>query len=216
MSQYSKALDPMTYPNTETYFQTDWRRFLENVYRGRSLYPYLSGHEIPLFPHEIWIVCRGVVQLNTIHSSGIEVILAVVGTSMPFGLPLTILNPYQAIALSDIDLMRLTMLEVEQSPILAQGISRHLIRRLQQTEAMLSVVNHRRVEDRLRQLLLLLKNEIGQVTADGIRLNVRLTHQHLANAICSTRVTVTRALKELQSDGWLSIDKNRYISIHQD
>jgi CRP-like cAMP-binding protein len=168
-----------------------------------------------MYPHEIWIVCRGVVQLNTIHANGTEVILGVVGTSIPFGLPLTILNPYQAIALSDVDLMRLTMAEIEQSPILAQGIFRHLTRRLQQTESMLSVVNQRRVEDRLRQLLLLLKNEIGQDTSEGIRLNVRLTHQHLANAIGSTRVTVTRALGELQMEGWLSIDKNRYIMIHQ-
>jgi CRP-like cAMP-binding protein len=206
----------MTYfHNTETPNQSDWRIFLENVYRGRNLYPYAGGYEIPMYPHEIWIVCRGVVQLNTIHANGTEVILGVVGTSIPFGLPLTILNPYQAIALSDVDLMRLTMAEIEQSPILAQGIFRHLTRRLQQTESMLSVVNQRRVEDRLRQLLLLLKNEIGQDTSEGIRLNVRLTHQHLANAIGSTRVTVTRALGELQMEGWLSIDKNRYIMIHQ-
>jgi CRP-like cAMP-binding protein len=206
----------MTYiPKPETLIQTDWRRFLENVYRGRSLHPYPSGHEIPMFPQEIWIVCRGVVQLNTIHSSGVEVILAVVGTSMPFGLPLTILTPYQAIALSDVDLMRLTMAEIEGSPILAQGILRHVTRRLQQTEAMLYVVNHRRVEDRLRQILLLLKNEVGQDTPNGIRLNVRLTHQDLANAINSTRVSVTRCLGELQTAGWLSIDKNRYIYIHQ-
>ncbi len=194
--------------------QTDWRQFLENVYQGRSLYPYASGREIQMYPHEIWIVCRGVVQINTIHPNGTEVILAVAGTSNPFGLPLTILNPYQAFALSDVDLMRLTMTEVEQSPVLAQGIFRHLIRRLQQTEAMLAVVNHRRVEDRLRQLLILLKNEIGQDTPDGIRLHVRLTHQHLANAISSTRVTVTRVLGDLQADGWLSFDKNRYIFIH--
>jgi len=42
---------------------------------------------------------------------------------------------------------------------------------------------------------------------------VRLTHQHLANAISSTRVTVTRALGQLQEEGWLFIDRNRYIVI---
>ncbi|AFY75327.1 cAMP-binding protein [Synechococcus sp. PCC 7502] len=203
----------MTY-SSRTDTQTDWREFLENVYRGRNLYPFASGHEISMYPHEVWIVCRGVVQLNTIHSSGTEVILGVVGTSMPFGLPLTTLNPYQAIALSDVDLMRFSMAEVEHSPILSQGIFRHLIRRLQQTEAMLSVINHRRVEDRLKQLLLMLKNEVGQDTPHGVCLNIRLTHQHLANAISSTRVTVTRALGELQAEGWLSFDKNRYILIH--
>jgi CRP-like cAMP-binding protein len=168
-----------------------------------------------MYDHEISIVSRGVVQLSTIHPSGTEVILGVVGVSIPFGLSLTTLTPYQAIALSDVELMRLSITEVENSPMLARGIFRHLTRRLQQTEAMLSVVNHRRVEDRLCQLLMLLKNEIGQDTPSGSRLPVRLTHQHLANAISSTRVTVTRALGELQANGWLSIDKNRYIVIHQ-
>lgn len=46
-----------------------------------------------------------------------------------------------------------------------------------------------------------------------MRLNVRLAHQHLANAIGSTHMT--RALEELPSEGWLSIDKNRYVLIHQ-
>ncbi len=204
----------MTYSlNTEPTFLPDWRKFLEDVYRGRNLHPYASGQQIPMYPYEIWIVCRGVVQLNTLHPSGNEVALGIAGASMPFGLPLTGVNPYQAIALSDVDLMRLTMSEVEQSPLLAQGIFRHLTRRLQQSEALLSVISYRRVEDRLRQILLLLKNEIGQTNAEGTRLNVRLTHQYLANAIGSTRVTVTRALGQLQEEGWLTIDKNRYIFI---
>jgi CRP-like cAMP-binding protein len=204
----------MTYSlNIETTFQPDWRKFLEDVYRGRSLHPYANGQNIPMYPYEIWIVCRGVVHLSTLHSSGNEVSLGIAVASMPFGLPLTLVDPYQAIAMGAVDLMRLTMSEVEQSPLLAQGIFRHLTRRLQQSEAMLSTVSYRRVEDRLCQILLLLKDEIGQVTDDGIRLSVRLTHQHLANAIGSTRVTVTRALGRLQQQGWLTIDRNRYIFI---
>ncbi|MFO0303107.1 MAG: helix-turn-helix domain-containing protein, partial [Pseudanabaena sp.] len=39
----------------------------------------------------------------------------------------------------------------------------------------------------------------------------RFTHQHLASAISSTRVTVTRAMKLLQDEGWLKIDRDRYI-----
>ncbi|NJK60956.1 MAG: Crp/Fnr family transcriptional regulator [Oscillatoriales cyanobacterium SM2_1_8] len=196
-------------------FQPDWRRWLEEIYRDRSLYPFEGGQPIPLYPHEIWVVSRGVVQLTTLHSSGDEVLLGFVCPSMPFGLPLTNLEPYQAIALSDADLMRLTVMEVEQSPQLSKGIVRHLVRRLQQTEALLALVNHRRVEDRLRQLLRLLQREVGQETKEGTRLTVRLTHQHLANAIGSTRVTVTRALGQLQEEGWLSVDRSRHIVLHE-
>jgi CRP-like cAMP-binding protein len=164
-----------------------------------------------MYTHEIWVVCRGIVQLSTLHPNGDEVSLGLVGPSIPFGMPLTLLDPYQAIALSDVDLMRFTMLEVESSPQLMQGIFRHLSLRLQRTEAMLALVSHRRVEDRLKQLLLLLRDEIGQPDATGTKLTVRLTHQHLANAIGSTRVTVTRALGNLQSEGVLKIDRDRHI-----
>ncbi len=199
--------------HSEVSFQPDWRQMLEDVYRDRSLYPYRSGQLIPMSSHEIWVVCRGVVQLNTLHPSGDEVALGFLGPSMPFGIPLSLLEPYQAYALSDVDLMRMTLTEVFESPKLAQGLFRHLGRRLRQTEAMLSLASLRRVEERLRQLLLLLKQEIGQPVDGGIRLSVRLTHQSLANAIGSTRVTITRALGQLQNEGWLRLDSHRHIVI---
>lgn len=164
-----------------------------------------------MLPDEILIVCRGVVQLGTLYDSGDEALLGLACPSMPFGLPLAWIRPYQASALTDVDLMRLTLAEVEQSPVLSQSIFRHLTRRLQQTEAILAMVGYRRVEDRLRHLLLLLKQEIGQPAEGGTRLGVRLTHQQLANAIGTTRVTVTRLLSQLQEEGWLVVDHARHI-----
>jgi CRP-like cAMP-binding protein len=193
--------------------QPDLRQLLEELYQGRSLYPFSSGQAIEMLPHEIWVVCRGVVQLGTLYDTGDESLLGLACPSMPFGLPLTLIRPYQAIALSDVDLMRLTMAEVEQSPMLAQGIFRHVARRLRQTEAVLAMVGYRRVEDRLRHLLLLLKQEIGHPVMGGTRLSVRLTHQQLANAIGTTRVTMTRLINQLREEGWLSLDRNRYIII---
>lgn len=191
--------------------QTDLRQLLEELYRGRSLYPYCSGQEIEMQPDEIWIVCRGVVQLGTLYDTGDEALLGLAGSSMPFGLPLTLIRPYHAIALCDVDLMRLTQAEVEQSPLLAQSIFQHLIRRLRQTEAVLAMVGYRRVEDRLRHFLVLLKQEVGYPVSAGTRIGVRLTHQQLANAIGTTRVTVTRLINQLREEGWLTIDRHRHI-----
>jgi CRP-like cAMP-binding protein len=189
----------------------DLRQILEELYQGRTLQPYRGGQLIPMYSHEVWIVCRGVVQLSTLYPNGEEALLGLVSPSMPFGLPFTLIHPYQAVALSDVDLMSLSLAEVEQSPALAQGIFHHLNRRLRQTEAFLALVGHRRVEDRLRQLLLLLKQEVGQPVSNGTRLSVRLTHQHLANAIGTTRVTVTRLIGQLRDEGWLTFDSSRHI-----
>jgi len=191
----------------------DLRQLLEEYYQERTLVPYPAGQTIPLQSDEIWIVGRGVVVLSTLYQSGDEAVLGLAGPAMPFGLPLTAIVPYQATALTDVDVMRLTMAEIEQSPSLRQGIDRQLARRLRQTEALLALGGYRRVEERLRQLLLLLAQEMGQPTADGLRLTVRLTHQHLANAIGTTRVTVTRLIGQLRRENWLTIDANRHLIV---
>lgn len=192
----------------------DSRLLLEQLYRERTLQPFRSGRVIPLRPNEIWVVCRGVVILNTLHPTGDEALLGVVTPSMPFGLPLTWISPYQAIALTDVDLLPLTVTEIERSPALCQGLFRHLSRRLQQAEAFLALSSCRRVEERLKQLLILLRHEVGQPIQQGTRLQIRLTHQQLANAIGTTRVTVTRLIGQLKQEGWLTIDAKRHIILH--
>lgn len=189
----------------------DFRQVLENLYQGRALIPFANGQSIPLSANTLWIVSRGVVQLTTLYPSGDEGLLGLAGPAMPFGLPLTLIHPYQANALSDVDLMSLTVEEVQRSMELSKGIYAHLIRRLGQTEALLALAGHRRVEDRLRDLLMLLKQEFGQSQPHGICLSIRLTHQHLANAIGTTRVTVTRLLGQFRQEGWLTVTPERYL-----
>lgn len=192
----------------------DSRQLLEQLYRERTLQPFRSGQTIPLRSDELWVVCRGVIVLNTLHPTGDEALLGVATPSMPFGLPLTWIAPYQAIALTDVDLLPLTLAEVERSPALCQGLFRHLSRRLQQAEAFLALSGCRRVEERLKQLFILLQHEVGQPMPHGTRLQVRLTHQQLANAIGTTRVTVTRLIGQLKHEGWLAIDAKRHIILH--
>ncbi|MGC8712632.1 MAG: Crp/Fnr family transcriptional regulator [Leptodesmis sp.] len=190
---------------------SDPRQLLEELYQGRTLQGFRAGQAIPMNPNDLWIVCRGVVQLNTLYPNGDEALLGLACPSMPFGLPISLIYPYQAIALSDVDLMSLTLAELQQHPNLMQEVFQHLARRLRQAEAMLAMAGCRRVEDRLRQFLLLLQMEVGQPSPEGTRLTVRLTHQHLASAIGTTRVTVTRLLGKLREEGWLKLDGDRHI-----
>jgi CRP-like cAMP-binding protein len=191
---------------------TDWRRLLEDLYQDRNLMTVKSGQFIAMKPMDVFIVCRGVVQLSTLYPSGDEGLLGLACPSMPFGLSFTQLDPYEAVALTDVVLMRIHIMEIEQSPRLAQGLFRELMRRLQQTEALLAIAGYRRVDDRLRQLLYLLRQDLGQVTNDGIRLSTRLTHQQLAGLIGTTRVTVTRLLKEFRVEGWVDTDAQRHLT----
>lgn len=191
-----------------------WSQLLEEVYQGRQTYEFKRGVNIPLHAQDIWIVCRGIVQLVTWQRDGNQAILGLACPEMPFGLPLTQLSPYTATTLSDVVLMRISQTELEQSPMLAQGIQIQLNRRLKQTEALLALNLHHRTSERLQALLLLLTREIGERTPNGIRIGVRLRHQQLAELSGTTRVTVTQILGSLRKKGWLSLDRTRYIVLH--
>jgi len=191
------------------------QELLEARYQGRDLKSFRRGQVIPLYEQDIWLVYRGVVQLSTLYPSGDEAILGLISPLMPFGEPLSLMQPYSAVALSDVDLMRLNWQDVLQSPEMMQCMFGQMKRRLQQSESLLAIASYRRVEDRLVEFLALLKREISSpITLNGKSLNritIRLTHQHFANAIGTTRVTITRLLGQLRDRGILDFDDTRHI-----
>ncbi len=173
--------------------------------------PYPASRSIPLKADEVLVICRGIVQLFTIQHDGSETLVGLAGPSMPVGLPLTTVDPYWATALTDVDVLALPMAEIEASPMLMAGIFRNLALRLQQAEAWLALSGKRLVADRLKHFLLMLAKDFGHVEPGGIRIPMRLTHHQLATAIGTTRVTVTRLLKDFKTEGWLVIDQRHVV-----
>jgi CRP-like cAMP-binding protein len=183
---------------------------------GRRLHFFAKGEKIPLVSQGIWQVFQGLVQLTTFCHNGEEVWLGWAEPSTFFGQWFSLLQTYQATALSDVHLTWFSLAEINASPRLAQIVLPQMVRRIRQTEALLAISGQRRVEDRLQQLLLLMKREIGQPVGEGTRIGVRLTHQNLANAIGTTRVTVTRLLSKLRSEGAITLDGDRHIVLNND
>jgi CRP-like cAMP-binding protein len=196
---------------TTTSVSTGIFRHLELIGKAARVKSFRRGSTIPLEPSCISIVREGVVHLGTLYPSGDEAMIGLVYPGMPFGLPMTQVDPYIAIALTDVVLYCFPTEQIQQLPILAQLIAQQSSQRLRQTEALLAMLSYRRVGDRLRQFLILLAGEIGETTTVGISLNVRLTHQLIANATGTTRVTITRLLGQLQREGWLIVDQQNHI-----
>lgn len=69
-----------------------------------------------------------------------------------------------------------------------------------------------RVEDRLMMRLGQLAEKFGRVTPQGLRLDLRLTHQQLADMVGAVRESVTIAMGKLAASGDLIVD-NRTIWI---
>ena len=183
-----------------------------DLHQDRPKHFYAKGEVIRLEPSQLWLVCHGLVKLSTISETGEEVLVGLVGSGMPFGSGLTSLPTYQAIALSEnVQLVCILLSQITTSPHLAQALLPKISQRLQQTEALLAISGRRQVRERLYHLLVLLKQQIGQPVAQGTRLSVRLTHQDLADACCTTRVTITRLLSKLQQEGKIKFDSKHHM-----
>jgi PAS domain S-box-containing protein len=180
--------------------------------QNRLWHKYSRGESISLNSlSTLWYVCQGCVKLSTLCETGEEVIVGLAGEGMVFGSSLTTLHTYQATALSEVELVSIDLAEIAASPNLSHTLLPKINQRLRQTEFFLVVAGRRRVQDRFQQLLVLLKQEIGQPVADGIRLSVRFTHEELASACCTTRVTITRLMGNLQQQGKIGLDSKHHI-----
>lgn len=184
---------------------------LEQLYQERSLITYPAGRNIPLQHQDLHIIYRGVVQLHTIHADGGETIVGLCGPSMAFGRVITSVEPYWATAIAEVDLLPLSMAEIESSSALMAGIFPQMVRRLQQAEAWLAISGRRLVADRLRYVLIQLAQDFGHVEPGGVRIKLRLTHHQIATIIGTTRVTVTRLLRDFKGEGWLKIQQRQLI-----
>jgi CRP-like cAMP-binding protein len=84
--------------------------------------------------------------------------------------------------------------------------------RLRQSDEVIESLLHREVSNRLATLLINLGSRFGESNGSGLTLDVRLTHQDLANMIASTREAVSKVMSEFQRDGYIEV-KNRKITL---
>ena len=174
---------------------------------------YLKGETISLKPQFIWLVRRGIVKLSTLSETGEEVLLGLAGRSMAFGTDLTCQKIYQATAMCEVELLCFSLKDIATYPQFAQKILAPINQRLKHTEALLAISGYRHAQERLYNLLQMFKQEIGQPVENGTRLSVRLTHQDLAAACSTTRVTITRMLGKLQNQGKIDLDSQNHIIV---
>jgi CRP/FNR family transcriptional regulator, global nitrogen regulator len=84
--------------------------------------------------------------------------------------------------------------------------------RIRQSDEVIESLLDREVSARLATLLLNLGDRFGETDRSGTVLNVRLTHQDLANMIVSTREAVSKVMSEFQRQGLIQV-RNRRISV---
>ncbi|MFN9629932.1 MAG: Crp/Fnr family transcriptional regulator [Cyanobacteriota bacterium] len=187
------------------------RELLELNYHRHSLVQISGGSSVPLLRNHLWLVVRGMVKLGCITFQGDELLLGLAGPNELFGEMLAGPEAYEAKTIGDCDLLCLPHSDFDLQPSLAAVLVKAISQRQRQSQSLLALLGLKRVEDRVRGFLELLAVDYGVACAEGLRLTPKLTHQDMANALGTTRVTVTRIIGQLKDMGWLSLDAQRSI-----
>ena len=189
---------------------------VESFERGKTIF-------FPGDPAErVYFLLKGAVKLSRVYEAGEEITVALLKENSVFGVLSLITGQksdrfYHAVAFTSVELFSAPIQHVEKSlkehPELSMLMLKGLSSRILQTEMMIETLAHRDMGSRLVSFLLILCRDFGIPAADGIRIDLKLSHQAIAEAIGSTRVTVTRLLGELRQDGMISIYKKK-ITVH--
>lgn len=189
---------------------------VESFERGKTIF-------FPGDPAErVYFLLKGAVKLSRVYEAGEEITVALLRENTVFGV-LSLLTGnrsdrfYHAVAFTPVELLSVPIDQVEKAlkedPELTMTMLRGLSSRILQTEMMIETLAHRDMGSRLVSFLLILCRDFGVPSPDGITVDLKLSHQAIAEAIGSTRVTVTRLLGDLRDRQAISIHKKK-ITVH--
>ncbi len=165
---------------------------------------------------EYWKIESGIIRSVSWDEDGHLHVLGVWGAGDLMGHASDRIVPYQLECLDDATITKMT--NFYELPDL-------LLRRQQVTEELLNLAYSRTVSDRLFRTLIWLGDRFGcphqvrdfqgrQIL--GRLVEIRLTHQQLADLAGTTRVTVTRTLSELEkSDRILRMRRGHFLIVEQ-
>ncbi|MEM9568856.1 MAG: global nitrogen regulator NtcA [Cyanobacteria bacterium P01_E01_bin.34] len=170
----------------------------------------------------VYFLQKGAVKLSRVYESGEEITVALLRENSIFGVLSLITGQnsdrfYHSVAFTSVELLSLPIEQVqtalENNGELAMLLLKGLSSRILETEMMIETLAHRDMGSRLVSFLLILCRDFGLPSPDGVTIDLRLSHQEIAEAIGSTRVTITRLLGDLRKNEYISIHKKK-ITVH--
>jgi CRP-like cAMP-binding protein len=156
---------------------------------------------LPDSAQRLWQIESGAVRTYTLTEDGTIITLGFWEAGDYVGQPLGGVEPYGVECLTPVKVRSLRSDDCANS-------SQLLLSHLHQTQALLQIRSGQ-IYQRLRQLLDLLANKFGAQSDRGQLIRLRLTHQDIADATGTTRVTITRLMNQLEDEGHL-----RWIERH--
>ncbi len=169
----------------------------------------------------MYTILSGSVKVIQTTEDGRETIIAMHKTGDFFG-EMSLIDgrtmPATVLALEDtqtaiISKNAFTDLVSEQHKVL-ENLLIILCTRLRDSWNTIQMLNFNNAAQRMKMLFAILSGEYGEKTNEGITLNIKLTHQNIANMAGITRETVTRVIDRWQKDKEITILKDKHICLH--
>lgn len=155
---------------------------------------FASRSALPLQQHRLWQIEIGVVRTLTWLKDGTTVTLGLWGPGDVVGSVLSTVEPYQIECLTKVEAVVLPFSEAPQ-------VTEVLLTHVRQLEELMVIRSHKKVDVMLINLLSWLAQKFGREVETGHLIDLRLTHQDIAELLGATRVTVTRTLSLLEQQG---------------
>lgn len=165
----------------------------------------------------MFIVAEGLVKLVSVSGKGAETILHLLKRGDIFGELFFAeeRRAFEAVATMDVVVTVIPRKSFEKIlagfPAVAQNFVRLLSRRLVKIEQEFAGFGHTWSYHRLGLILLQLGKEHGVKTGGGTLIDLRLTHEDLAELIGTTRETVTTQMKRFRRMGLVKREGGRFI-----
>ncbi len=185
-----------------------------------------AKNEVILFEEEtneyMYIILIGKVKVAQATEEGKEIILAIHQSQEFFG----------EISLIDGKTSSAAVVAMEESLVaiiskanfysllfsqrkVLENLLRILCLRLRESWKRIHILNFKDAPQRMKMLLKILAGENGEKTPGGMRINLRLTHQEIADMTGLTRETVTRVLNQWRKEGLITIPRSRNILLNE-
>lgn len=173
----------------------------------RKLSRFARRSLLPLGENYLWQIESGVVRTLTWLEDGTTITLGLWGVGDVVSRVLSKAEPYQMECLTPVEATILPLDRWHQ-------VNEALISHIQQFQEFLEILHCRSVDASLLRLLNWLANKFGHAVERGQLINLRLTHQEIAEIIGTTRVTVTRVLNEFEHQGIIERLPRKFIVLH--
>jgi methylmalonyl-CoA mutase cobalamin-binding domain/chain len=169
---------------------------------------------------QIFATKRGAIKVSTLSRDGEVHTYGIVGPGRLLGANAYLLgSEHESIAetLEDSELLAIPPDEFEralsQDHHLSAAVMRELARVAHSLTDRMRELSFLDVQQRLKRSLVRLAREHGLTTPEGIRINLKITHEEIGALVSANSTTITACLNELKRQGYLWTEGRRLVII---